>query len=219
DSKTVQIGRLRLVCVWKWFCGAEGTRGRVRVTRAWAPAMRFATARDAAREWLESLLPELDLGGGDVSDVWLTQAQFQGYDFIAIKNAADMRAEALAMDNCVRRYARSLAQNHTRLWSVRRDGVRLATVAIGYRYGDLLPMVAQLRGPKNLEVSRELAWIVRRWLNAHDLFQVQKPARENVPLDRAAWTALWRPYWVAKGRIPQWLPLAPSRQAVEGLDA
>ncbi|MEA2928746.1 MAG: hypothetical protein QOG38_1174, partial [Hyphomicrobiales bacterium] len=38
-----------------------------------------------------------------------------------------------------------------------------------------------------------------------------------VPLDAAAWRSLWRPYWLAKRRLPRWLPLAPSRDALEVL--
>jgi hypothetical protein len=29
--------------------------------------------------------------------------------------------------------------------------------------------------------------------------------------------SLWRPYWLAKRRIPHWLPIAPSREALEML--
>jgi hypothetical protein len=37
------------------------------------------------------------------------------------------------------------------------------------------------------------------------------------PLDRATWTSLWRPDWLAKRCIPGWLPIAPSRNALEAL--
>jgi hypothetical protein len=36
----------------------------------------------------------------------------------------------------------------------------------------------------------------------------------TAPLDRASWVSLWRPYWLAKRRIPGWLPIAPSRDAL-----
>jgi hypothetical protein len=39
----------------------------------------------------------------------------------------------------------------------------------------------------------------------------------TVPLDRATWRSLWRPYWLAKRRIPEWLPIAPSRGALSTL--
>jgi hypothetical protein len=41
--------------------------------------------------------------------------------------------------------------------------------------------------------------------------------RSTVTLDRPTWLWLWRPYWLAKRRIPEWLPLAPSRDALETL--
>ncbi|SEC80846.1 hypothetical protein SAMN05444161_1881 [Rhizobiales bacterium GAS191] len=52
-----------------------------------------------------------------------------------------------------------------------------------------------------------------RWIGLHDLMALE-PVFSNdreVPLDRTAWVALWRPYWLDKRRIPSWLPLAPSR--------
>ena len=62
-------------------------------------------------------------------------------------------------------------------------------------------------------------WAARQWLHMHDLSQVDTKRRDwgAVPLDRATWISLWRPYWMAKRRIPEWLPLAPSRAALKAL--
>jgi hypothetical protein len=38
---------------------------------------------------------------------------------------------------------------------------------------------------------------------------------DKAPLDAQVWRALWRPYWLAKRRIPAWLTLAPSRDALK----
>jgi hypothetical protein len=53
----------------------------------------------------------------------------------------------------------------------------------------------------------------------HDLSQINMQRRDwgTAPLDRATWTSLWRPYWLAKRRIPERLPIAPSRSALEAL--
>jgi len=42
-------------------------------------------------------------------------------------------------------------------------------------------------------------------------------AEAKAPLDRRRWVELWRPYWLAKRRLPSWLPLAPSSKAIRDL--
>ena len=39
----------------------------------------------------------------------------------------------------------------------------------------------------------------------------------TVPLDTGVWRQLWKPYWLAKKRIPAWLPVTPTRVAVDAL--
>jgi hypothetical protein len=53
----------------------------------------------------------------------------------------------------------------------------------------------------------------------HDLSMIDTRARawDKAPLDRSTWLSLWRPYWLAKRRIPEWLPIAPLRDALEAL--
>jgi hypothetical protein len=51
------------------------------------------------------------------------------------------------------------------------------------------------------------------------LSQIDMAPRDwgTAPLDRTIWLSLWRPYWLAKRRIPPWLPMAPSRGALKAL--
>jgi hypothetical protein len=46
---------------------------------------------------------------------------------------------------------------------------------------------------------------------------MERRDRHTEPLDRTTLLSLWRPYWLAKRRIPKWLPLAPSRRALAAL--
>ena len=123
------------------------------------------------------------------------------------------------MRNYLNTYRYNLADNRSRLWSVRRDGERVATLRIARRYRDPLPNIVELRGAGNADVPRDLSWAARQWLHTHDLSQINMGQRDRgaAPLDRASWLSLWRPYWLAKRRIPEWLPIAPSRDALESL--
>jgi hypothetical protein len=77
----------------------------------------------------------------------------------------------------------------------------------------------ELKGPANAEAPKEIWVAARRWLAQHDLAAIAPSciASGGPPLDRAAWIALWRPYWLERRRIPSWLPLAPSRSVFEAL--
>lgn len=69
----------------------------------------------------------------------------------------------------------------------------------------------QLKGAANSKPPFEVWWASRQWLNMHNLSRLdpKQKAWGSAPLDRAAWISLWRPYWLAKRRIPDWMPLAP----------
>jgi hypothetical protein len=52
----------------------------------------------------------------------------------------------------------------------------------------------------------------------HNLPQIDMERRKwgTAPLDRATWLSLGRPYWLTKRHIPEWLPISPSRGALNG---
>ena len=123
------------------------------------------------------------------------------------------------MRNCLNTYGDYLAHNGSRLWSVRLNGERVATLRIARRYRDPLLTIAELKAAGNAEVPRELWWVAHQWLHMHDLSQIEMGARKwgTAPLDRATWLSLWLPYRLTKLRIPDWLPIAPTRDALEAL--
>jgi len=94
----------------------------------------------------------------------------------------------------------------------------VATLRIANGYDPLLN-IAELEGAGNTDVPRELWWAARRWLHMHDLprIDMEQRAAGTAPLDRATWLSLWKPYWLAKRRIPEWLPIVPSREALGAL--
>jgi hypothetical protein len=95
----------------------------------------------------------------------------------------------------------------------------VATLRIAARHRDPLPNIVELKAAGNAVVSREIWWVARQWLQMHDLSQIDMGRLKwgTAPLNRLNWLSLWRPYWLAKRRIPEWLPIAPSRDALESL--
>lgn len=218
EPKRVEPARLRLLGLWLWFSSQPETFGYTLIDKPWTPDMRVGAALSAADAWHTTLELHLNLGHQPIADMWLRAGRVGGYDFLPLTSIAAIVEEAAAMRNCVRTYGNSLAHNRSRLWSLRRDGRRIATLCVAARNEPLLNIV-ELRGPGNAEAPIDSWWAARQWLHMHDLPQVKTGRRESAPLDRATWIALWRPYWLAKRRIPNWLPIVPSRTALDALDA
>ncbi|MDN5000935.1 PcfJ domain-containing protein [Bradyrhizobium sp. GCM10027634] len=217
----VPAARLRRISLWAWFSAEPATSGHDLIERPWTPDMRIDAACSAASDWQTAVSLHVNLGRRPIADMWLRGGRIAGYEFLPLDSIAAIIEEAKVMRNCLRTYGTHLAHDQTRMWSVRKDGERVATLQIARRYRDPLPNIVQLKGPGNIEVSRELWWAARQWLHRHDLSQIVIKPRNwgTAPLDRESWMSLWRPYWLAKRRIPDWLPLAPSREALEALQA
>ena len=213
-----KLEHLRAISLFAWFSGAPDTAAHAMMAQRWDGSMRFATALEAAREWLTRIELQVALGDGPIADMWLTPGHVGGFDFVALRTAADIAAEAAVMRNCLCTFGYRLAGNRSRLWSVQKDGQRVATLSIGKRYYDPLLNVVEVKAADNVDASREIWWAARQWLHRHDVpslwdNRLPRPA----PLDRAAWVSTWRPYWVAKRKIPDWLPLSPSWPAFDAV--
>ncbi|MCP3473310.1 hypothetical protein NLM33_23635 [Bradyrhizobium sp. CCGUVB1N3] len=219
EPRRIKPARLRLISLWSWFSVAPATFGRELIERPWAPNMHIGPALAAADDWRLKIALHVNLGPRPISDMWLHAGHVDGYDFHPLNSIASIAEEAIAMRNCLRTYGNNLAHNRSPLWSVRRNGERVATLRVACRYRDPLPNIVELKGAGNRDVSRELWWAARRWLHTHDLSKIDMAGRAwgTAPLDRDTWLSLWRPYWIARRRIPEWLPVAPSRDALEAL--
>jgi hypothetical protein len=215
----VKPARLRLVSLWAWFSCQPSTFAHGLIERPWTADIRIRPALAAADQWRTIVASHVNLGRRPIADTWLTAARVSGYDFVPLTTIAAITEEAKAMRNCLNTYGDNLAHNRARLWSVRRDGERIATLRIACRYGDPLPNIVELKGAGNTAAPRELWWAARQWLHMHDVPRISMEQRKwgTAPLDRASWLSMWRPYWLAKRRIPDWLPIAPSRDALEKL--
>ena len=121
------------------------------------------------------------------------------------------------MKNCVRTYGDKLTHGHARLWSVRKDGARVATLQLGGSKGQPLVTIHEMKAPRNREAPPEVWQAAGRWHRQHELFFIGDRARSNIPPDRKMWFELWKPYWLAKKGLPDWLPIRPARWALRAL--
>jgi hypothetical protein len=213
EPRRVKLDRLRLVGLWTWFSNRPGTFGHSMIDKRWMPDVRFQSALDAADDWRTTITLHANLGRAPLAEQWLRPGRVCGYDFHPLASAREIAEEATAMSNCLRTYGDNLAHNRCRLWSLRKDGQRVATLQLAFRFDDPLPSLVQLKAAGNSQAPREVWLAAHHWLAQHDLQQIDPTQRRwnSVPLDRTTWISLWRPYWLARRQFPSWLPLAPSR--------
>jgi hypothetical protein len=152
-------------------------------------------------------------------DVWLAPGTTDGYEFIPLRSAQDVIEEARAMKNCVRGYGSDIAHDASRLWSIRKDGARVATLETSWWGGHLLLEIHELQAAENNDAPIEVWQAAMRWMREQKpVFFFNKTIQwSSAPLDRETWLAFWKPYWLAKRAIPEWLPLTPSRDALRAL--
>jgi len=220
DVKAVTTNNVRLLGLWAWFSHHPETDGYRLMPTLWRHELGFRAARGAARAWFERVRLELNLGDRRVADLWLRPGPFDGYEFVALDSAARIAEEAAAMENCLRRYGGSVAYSLSRLWSIRRDGRRIANLQIECGRGRRPVYIGELTAARNERAPFEIWLLATRWLHQHDLAAVRPVPPKLQDVDRvqaARWRRLWRPYWVAKRRIPEWLPLMVSWQVINGL--
>ena len=68
----------------------------------------------------------------------------------------------VVMENCLRSYDKGVAHNRSRLWSIRKDGQRVATLSVAVHHGDPLPNIVELNAAGNTQASIEVSWATRR---------------------------------------------------------
>jgi hypothetical protein len=219
DGHRVKLDRLRRIGLWAWFSRRPKTLGYGMTDKRWAPDIRLSAALDAAEDWLTTISLHLNLGRAPIADLWLRPACVGGYDFHPLASAHEVAEEAAALGNCLPTYGENLAHNRNRLWSLRKDGERIAALSIAFHHREPLPYLVELKAAGNADAPLEAWKAARQWLQMQDCWPADPKKRKwnSVPLDRATWIALWRPYWLAKRRFPEWLPLAPSRKALGAL--
>ena len=219
STKEVKLNRLKLLGLWAWFSMHPGTTAHRIIDRPLHPAMRFKTALAAAEDWRVRVALHVNLGEAPFADTWLTPGCVYGYEFVPLRCADDIVTEAAAMKNCLITYGYNLAHNRSRLWSVRMNGRRVATLRLTSQASEPLITIRELKGERNRDVSVEVWWAARQWLHQHDLPAIDTKWHRwgTAPLDAAAWRSLWRPYWLDKQRIPEWLPMKPPRGVLRAL--
>ncbi len=207
---------MRQLALWAWFSVRPHLDRHGLLERRWSPEIEKFTARKASLAWRDRMSLHVTIGDAAIEPLWLEAKIVDGFDFVPLLSAKAIHDEARHMDNCVRSYGPDIATNEERLWSMRRDGKRVATLSVGI-HGDLgLLTITQIKGPKNVNVPREVAIAAKRWIDSTDIIALEiipKNWNDLMPPVKA-WVEFFKPYWMERRRIPLWLPLVPRRSSL-----
>lgn len=205
---------LRLMAAWAWHADQPDTPGHRLIRRPWTPIIGHRRAFEEMNVWRQrAALAQILSCQGRASSPAAGSAL--GYDFVPLITAEDYIAEAIAMDNCLDQFADRVAEQFSRVFSIRRDGRCLADLEIGLHPEEASMLtIRQLRGPRNRRAPPEIWKAAYVWLG-------NQPLRPVLPQDlrtdalqlRQAAKRLWQPYLdVLAGRPPE----ATFRQFVVG---
>lgn len=216
--KRRRVNSLHWISLWSWYA-RHVPEDPCKLDVVWSPSLAMQYANNLASQWRQNVQLYVELGDDAVRDTWFESATVGEIDIVPLRTFVDIRDEALAMKHCVRTYGSYLADNSTRLWSMRRNGDRIATFELYLPSESPFPNLIQVKLEGDKPAPEGLWRIARAWLQSQSQsrFNARYDYNRRAPVNVKAWQKMWKPYWLAKRRIPDWLPLAPSRDVVNDL--
>lgn len=209
-----------LLAAYAWFSNVDLARARGLIVVPWRPEMAFDTAVCAAKSWLNRMRLVLQLGEGVLTDPWLVAGEARGFSFVPLLDHGAILAEAHAMQNCADQYADRLVRDKCRLFSVRRRGVRVATLEIGPhpREAGILA-ISQLKSRHNLPASTETWQAAHTWMGGQkDLKRTSVSTQLEGTFNAQVWGQLMSTYRARKGGAP-WIPERASKESFSTLES
>jgi hypothetical protein len=139
-------------------------QGHCFITRPFQPTMSLRTVTKLSGEWHEAVASNLTGPQHTFPAPWFPAAKVNGVEIIPIDNSADLYREGASMHHCVGTYAKEVRGGRYYVYSICRDGERLATAGL-ILIGDRVRLHG-IRGPCNAAVPKQITAIVQRWLGA-----------------------------------------------------
>lgn len=209
-----------VLAAYAWFSGAVMTRAHNLIVVPWRPEVALDTALCAAKTWLNRMRLVLQLEAGIITDSWLKPGSVAGLNFEPLLDQEAILEEAHAMQNCADQYADRLARDRCRLFSVRRNGSRVATLEIGPHPRETgVLAITQLKSRHNMPADIEVWQAAHAWLATQNgLKRLPPMMRPDRPLNDRIWQQLMLPYRNRKSLVTS-LPEHATHATFGMLDA
>jgi PcfJ-like protein len=147
-----------------WVRASHGNDGHQFVVRPFKPTMSLRTVTKLSAEWHEAVASNLTGPQHTFPAPWFPAATVNGVEIIPIDNSADLYREGAFMHHCIGTYAENVRRGIYYVYSIRRDGERVATA--GLVFHGARAILQELRGPCNTPAPKQITAIVERWLRA-----------------------------------------------------
>ena len=187
------------LAMFAWFSRQPEHDAAGLMTSRWTRKMSIGRAAYLTRRWLHRVLQDLCLALPASGSVWAQARQVRGLDFVPLLTSDQLVEEGVRMHNCLATYSSYVVHGVCRLYSIRCNGVSVATMDVRTMQGTNAPGIAQLRAPRNTKAPPEvceaaLAWLVLQLRDAGgtDTFNW------GTPTDAAFAKHVWQPYAAAR---------------------
>jgi hypothetical protein len=138
------------------------------IVRPFTPSMSLKTVIALSADWHEAVANNLDGPNSAFPPPWYPAARLSDYEILPIEDADSLYREGTAMHHCVGTYGEGVQRGYLYIYSIRRNGERVATLALGCHHGQT--WVEQIRGPCNSDPPEATVAAVVRWLHTQRTF-------------------------------------------------
>jgi hypothetical protein len=135
------------------------------VVRPFTLGMSLKTVTTLSAEWHEAVASHMDGPQYAFPAPWFPAGTIDDYEFIPLDNVGDLYREGAIMHHCAGAYASGVSNGQSYIYSVRLAGERVATLEL-LRLSKAQVVIAQIRGPCNTLVSKEITAAAQKWLRA-----------------------------------------------------
>ncbi|HPG89357.1 MAG TPA: hypothetical protein PLD46_06860, partial [Hyphomicrobium sp.] len=186
----------------------------------WRQEIAFDTALCAAKSWFNRVRLVLQMAPGVVTDPWLMPGVVQGYTFEPLMDHVAILAEAHAMQNCADQYGERVVRDKCRLFSIKRNGARIATLEVGPHPRETgVLSINQLKARHNMAATTEVWQAAYSWMASQQMLKrLPSLANPDRIFDQEAWQKLLQPYRASHDGAP-WFDDAASYLMFAGFDA
>ncbi|MBK9079452.1 MAG: hypothetical protein WBP38_03305 [Hyphomicrobium sp.] len=211
---------IAVVAAYAWFSSHPETAAHKLIVVPWRQEIAFDTALCAAKSWFNRVRLVLQLPPGIITDPWLKPGASAGYSFDPLMDHPAILAEAQAMQNCADQYGERIVRDKCRLFSVKRNGSRVATLEVGPHQREIgVLAINQLKARHNMAASTEVWQAAYTWMaSQQNLKRLPALTNNDRIFDQGAWRTLLQPYREARSDAP-WLDRDATHLMFAGFDA
>lgn len=201
---------LQALALYSFHSQAPDSKAGALIGTRWSGGLGLSRAAGEARFWLLSVLQERGVSDatavGEPRSAW----RLGNHEIVALDTPRLICEEARAMRNCLRQYIGLVAWSDSRLFGIRLEGRRIATMEVRPHDARRTPRLHEIRGPMNTLVAADVIELARQWIREQT---PQLRCELGLDLERHSeerfQSLVWRPFAGAvlrSGRVSGPLP-------------